>query len=218
MGGESGLIIRSALLKDIDFIIETIFQAEKSGTDICALLSLWNCDESQLRIYLRAILEEEIDGTEWSISSFVVAEISNEVVGAFAGWIEGENEWELSSSTLKANLMKANLPMEIILNMSNFQREIASIYLDRTFGSLQLEYAFVLPQFQGMAIIGKIIDFICTKNKGVQMSEVQVFSNNVSAIRAYEKMGFVRTFETALIDGENNIFPNNVKWKLTKYL
>lgn len=218
MGGESDLIIRSARLTDIDFIIEAIIQAEKSGTEICALLSLWNCSESQLKFYLRAILEEEIDGTEWSISSFVVAENAGQVVGAFAGWVEGENEWELSSSILKANLMKANMPIEIIVDMAKFQREIESIHLDRTPGTLQLEYAFVLPQCKGRGIIGKIIEYIIEKNNKVPSVEVQLFSNNNSAYRAYSKLGFVRTFESTLIDDAKKIFPDNVKWKLIKKL
>lgn len=216
MGAGEDIIIRNAVIADIDFIIETIVQAEKSGTSRCALLHFWNCNESQLKEYLRLFLEEEIEGTEWSMDSFVIAENGGRPVGAFGGWIESENEWGLTSSTLKANLMKACLPIDVILEMSKFQREIQSVQIPRTPGALQLEYAYVIPGFQGKGIIQRIVDFICSRYANWNVAEVQVFANNASAIQAYSKLGFVRTFETNGQAGNTEIFPYSIKLKMTK--
>jgi ribosomal protein S18 acetylase RimI-like enzyme len=222
MGRKEDINVRPAVPADIPFLIETIIQAEKSGTGQCALLELWSCDESQLREYLRNILEEEIEGTEWSIQSFFVAEKSGQVIGAFAGWIEGRNEWDLSSSTLKANLMKACLPIEVIIGMSSFQEEIQAISIPRTKGTLQLEYAYVLPEFQGQGVIQMIIEAIMNRSltevtEGVGAeAEVQVFANNQPAIRAYSKLGFVCTFETIGNAKAAAIFPCDVKYKMTR--
>ena len=220
MGRNEDINVRPAVPADIPFLIETIIQAEKSGTGQCALLELWSCDESQLREYLRYILEEEIEGTEWSLQSFFVAEKSGLVIGAFAGWIEGRNEWDLSSSTLKANLMKASLPIEVIIGMSRFQEEIQAISIPRTKGTLQLEYAYVLPEFQGQGVIQMIVEEIMKHSlnnlaEGAE-AEVQVFSNNDPAIRAYAKLGFVRTFETNGYAKAAAIFPCDVKCKMTR--
>ncbi|MEN9948119.1 MAG: hypothetical protein RL106_942 [Bacteroidota bacterium] len=216
MGRGEDIIIRIATKADSDFIIEAILQAEKSGTDRCALLKLWNCNENQLRTYLRSILDEEIDGTEWSIDNFVIAESSGHSIGAFAGWIEGENEWGLSSSTLKANLMKACLPIDVIVKMSHFQTEIQAVQIPRTQGALQLEYAYVVPGFQGKGVIQRIVEFIFHRYGNWSLAEVQVFANNSPAIQAYSKLGFVRTFETKPTIEDLGIFPYPIKLKMTK--
>ena len=92
------ITIRRAAIKDMDFLVDTIVAAEKSGTDNFGLAKLFELSEGEMRTYIKAMLEEEIDGCEFSVSSFLVAEVDEKVVAAFAGWIEGQNEDELPSS------------------------------------------------------------------------------------------------------------------------
>ncbi len=223
MGEEAlEIAIRNATIDDIPFLVETIIQAERSGTNRCALLQLFQCTESELRGYLGLFLEEEMPGCEWSLDSFMIAEFNGNPVAAFGGWTEGFNEWDLSSTILKANLMKAHLPMHVIQGMQAFQSQIQSIAIPRSHGAFQLEYAYVVPSEQGQGIIGKLVEALI--NRAIKRQspfsevEVHVFSENKPAIRAYEKLGFVCIFETEPNMEKDFIFPFNRKLKMTKKL
>ena len=67
------LIIRPATLDDVEFIATTIIEAEKSSTDKIGPANYFGISESDYRNYLIQMLEEEIDGCELSISSFLIA-------------------------------------------------------------------------------------------------------------------------------------------------
>lgn len=220
MGEILDIVIRNATNQDIPFLVETIIQAERSGTDRCALIQLFQCTETELRNYLTLFLQEDMKGCEWSVDSFMIAEHIGNTVGAFGAWIEGQNEWDLSSATLKSNLMKAHLPITVIQGLLNFQSQLVSVAIPRNKGALQLEYAFVVPHAQGQGIVGKLIEHLVIRAEQSQSEfsaiEVQVFSENRSAVRAYEKLGFVCTFETEPNEVENYIFPFNRKIKMTK--
>ncbi|MEY4329642.1 MAG: hypothetical protein RL609_390 [Bacteroidota bacterium] len=220
MGEVLEVAIRNATDQDIPFIVETIIQAERSGTQRCALIQLFQCTETELRNYLTLFLKEEMTGCEWSVDSFMIAEYDGNPVGAFGAWIEGQNEWDLSSVMLKSNLMKAHLPITVIQGMLNFQSQIVSVAIPRNKGALQLEYAYVVPHAQGKGIVGKLIEHLVLRaeqsHSEFSAIEVQVFSDNRSAVRAYEKLGFVCTFETEPNEVENLIFPFNRKIKMTK--
>ena len=60
---------------DIPFLIDTIIEAEKSGTDHCGLGNLLGLPESEIRIGLAKILREEIEGCEFSTTEFAVKTI-----------------------------------------------------------------------------------------------------------------------------------------------
>ena len=61
---------RKATLNDVDFLVDTIVAAEKSGTDNFGLAKLFELSEDEMRSYIKAMLEEEVDGCEFSVSSF----------------------------------------------------------------------------------------------------------------------------------------------------
>ena len=70
----SNYIIRPATINDVPFLAKTIFEAEKSGSSKIGLANTFNLTENELNNYLIQILDEEIDGCEFSISSFVIVE------------------------------------------------------------------------------------------------------------------------------------------------
>ena len=107
---ESKYIFRKATVDDVGFLVDVIVNAEKSGTDKFGLANLFGISEQEARNIISELLEEEIDGCEFSISSFVVAEYDGVPVSAFAGWIEGENEDDMPSGLLKSNLLAYYLP------------------------------------------------------------------------------------------------------------
>ena len=184
--------IRKATLNDIDFLVDTIVAAEKSGTDNFGLSKLFDLSEDEMRSYIKAMLEEEVDGCEFSVSSFLVAEHQGKVVSAFAGWVEGQNEDELPSAILKSNLVGYCLPVGNVLKSQSKMEIVKPLQIEREEGTYQLEYSFTNLDYQGKGIMGAIIEAHIQQavSFGAKKVQVHVFENNPAAITTYEKEGF----------------------------
>ncbi len=222
MINDNSCSFRIATKHDIDFIVLTILEAEKSGSDKIGLANVFNLSETELRDYLIKILEEEEEGCEFSIDSFIVAEVDNKPVAAFAGWIEGENEYNQPSPILKSNLISFHFPKDKIKESSknSFVKEIK---IERELSTLQLEYAFVDEEHRGKGLINAIIEELLKgaklKNSNLKKSQVQVFGNNHGAIKVYERSGYsikkiVKSQNTEIL----NYFPYNEKILMEKEL
>lgn len=192
LSDNSDVMINAATLDDISFIVDTIVAAEKSGTDHFGLARMFGLDESTMKRYLAIMLEEEIDGCELSVSSFLVARYNGKPVAAFAGWIEGENEENKPSSFLKSSLLTCVLPSECMLHVQQNKDLVKPFQIEREKGAYQLEYSYTLPEYRRrnlmMAIVNEHVKHALSA--GTKKIQVHVFANNDSAIRTYSKCGF----------------------------
>lgn len=215
------VIIRRATINDIDFLTDTIVAAEKSDTDNFGLAKLFELSEEEMRECIKAILGEEIEGCEFSVSSFLVAEKHGKIVSAFAGWIEGQNEDELPSAILKSNLVGYCLPIENVKSSQNKSDIVRPLQIEREEGTYQLEYSYTLPNYRGQGILGAIIEAHEKEAKanGVSKIQVHVFDNNPAAIKSYEKKGFkeTRRFESCHPE-TSSYFPSNVELLMEKHI
>ena len=213
------VIIRRATIEDIDFLVDTIVSAEKSGTNNFGLAKLFDITEEEMRMFIRAILDEEIDGCEFSVSSFIVAEIRGKVVSAFAGWVEGQNEDGLPSAILKSNLIGYCLPLENVKKSQAKYDIVRPLQIEREEGTYQLEYSYTLPDYRGKGFLGRIIGAHekIALSIGVKKIQVHVFDNNPAAIKSYENNGFavVRRFESDNPE-TSSFFPSNVELLMEK--
>jgi ribosomal protein S18 acetylase RimI-like enzyme len=185
-------IIRTATVKDIPFLVETVINAEKSGTDILSYTTVFGLSEDETRKVLTAMFEEEIDGGELSVSSFMVAEIEGKVVSALSGWIEcacGD-----TSYFLKRNLISYCMPKENIENSVKAKDILRDIYIEREPNTIQLEYFFTDPEYRNLGIFNQLLYVIIEKlykeNPDVQFIDVQVFEGNTACIKTLLKNGF----------------------------
>ncbi len=187
-----GFTFRQATLEDTSFLVETIVQAEKSGTDIFTYNSIFGLSENEARKYLTAMLEEEVDGCELSVSSFFVAEFEDKVVAALSSWIEGSEG--ISSSELKGNLMSYVLPLEAIKRAASIKPIVNQIHIDYKHGTIQKGAGYVISEFRNRKLFGlltdKLIEHLVSINPKVSEVYTHVFSNNTPAIRANQKIGF----------------------------
>ena len=187
--------IRLATLEDISFLVKAIIEAEKSGTSKLGLATLFQLTEAEVGCYLAKILEEEIDGCEFSVSSFLLATLHGEPVAAMAGWLEGENEDKMPSALLKANLLSYVLPSEKLIAASTLSSQLKDIQIDREINTYQIEYVYVSPLHRGQGLTQKLIEAhkekgLSENNSGMNKMQVQAFANNQRAIKTYEKKGF----------------------------
>ena len=187
-------VIREANLNDIDFIVEIIIQAEKSGTDKLGLATLLGLTEEQVREFLYRVLEEEVDGCEFSINRFLLAEVDCIPVGGVCGWIEGMNEENMPSALLKANVLSCVLSVENLEYICNLSSIIEGIQITREVGTYQIEYVYVVPEYRRRGIIRSLLQAHIEKGlnekESLEKVQVQVFADNLEAIKAYTKSGF----------------------------
>lgn len=187
---------RVANVLDIKFLSKVIVEAEKSGSDKIGLAKVFNLTESELQKYLIEMLNEEIEGCEFYYCNFIIAEFNGQPVAAFGGWIENENENNQPSAILKSNLIGFVFPKEKLIEFKNNQELLKDLVVKREPYTHQLEFAFVDVNHRGKGLIIEIIDELLkvakSKNPNVDKSQVQVFENNISAIKAYERAGYYK--------------------------
>lgn len=215
------LIIRKAILSDAEFIATTIVEAEKSGTNRLGTANYFEITEDEYRNYLIQMLEEEIDGCEISLSSFVVAEYEGMPVAARGGWLECDNEDNMPSALLKANLFGYVLPKEKLLIGQSKYEIVKDIQIDREPGTYQLENSFTKEEFRGNHIMGKLDAFHIdiAKEKGVKKIQAHVFLNNEQSMRACERSGFkIVKHYVSNHPKTKDYYPDNIMVLLERYL
>jgi ribosomal protein S18 acetylase RimI-like enzyme len=186
-------IIRNAVAADADFIADAIIAAEKGETRRLSLGTLFNLPEAEIKKLLIQCLDEESSGCEFSLNSFLITEHAGEPIAAMAGWIENF-ETNIASRTIKTNLMRFVFPKESILNAYSKSDIIKDLLIEREKNTLQVEYVYTSNEYRGKGLAGNLIDehiaLSLVRCPGLIKAQVQVFKNNGSAIKLYERSGF----------------------------
>ena len=212
--------IRKATLGDVAFIAEVIVGAEKSMTDKLGLGTIFDLSEERLKQLLISMLEEEVDGCEFSLSSFFVTLNKGKTVAAMGGWLEGYYD-NIPSSLIKSNLISYFFSREKILKAQEKSEIIKGLQLEREKGTYQLEYVYVDPDHRGKELTKYLQEahFAYAKQlyPGIKKVQAQEFESNLSSIRTLEKAGFKLAKKHVSYD-ENilNYLPFNVKVLMEK--
>lgn len=196
----SATTIRQAVPSDIPFLVEACLAAEKSGGEHAPIARIFGLGEAEIRPLLHLLFEEGIDGCEFSVSSFLIAERDGDAAGAVAAWVEGVAEDGLPSSLLRANLIGFTFPADAIAAMRENGPAIAPLQLARTPQSLQIEYVYTAAAHRGHGLASLLIEEHIRRvdPSSVTMVQVQVFEHNLPAIHIYTALGFrcVRSVHT----------------------
>lgn len=189
----SEYLFRPATINDVSFLADVIIAAEKSNSDKLSFSTLFNVPEDKAKSLVISMLEEEVDGCELSISSFLIAEKDGEAAGAFGAWIERFDE-SAASGILKSNLIGFTFgrdSIEFLMTKSHLVKELVT---EREPMALQLEYLFVPVKHRGKGIADGLIQRLIAKGiqtyPGLKKVQVQVFKNNKPAVKLYERNGF----------------------------
>ncbi|GAB6283342.1 MAG: hypothetical protein STSR0008_21050 [Ignavibacterium sp.] len=206
--------IRKAEEKDVDFIIETIIEAEKSGTDKIVSCGLFLLTEEELRKILKEILLKDVEDYEYSLTGFLVAEYENNLIGALGSWIEELNE--VPSSIIKANILIPYLDIQNLNIIKNRLKKLNNFGIKREKGAIQLEYGYVIPEFRRRNVFTKLIKENIKKHFNGHLNpnkvETILLKDNYKSFNCYQKLKFDVTFETKTDDEELKIiFPYATK-------
>ncbi|MEI6764162.1 MAG: GNAT family N-acetyltransferase [Bacteroidota bacterium] len=216
----SEYIIRRAILADIDFLVETIIEAEKSGTEVLTYSTIFGLSYDETKRAIDSMLREDIEGCELSMSGFAIAEKNNEIAAAMCAWVEGAEG--ISSTILKGNLLGFVLPAEALIKARSVSHIVAPLTIEFTPGSLCIGLVYVNAMHRGKNLVNELLQFHIQKAVATHsISDVciQVFANNVAAIKAYSKVGFeyTRVCEV-LTEGIDKLLPSGKKVLMTKFI
>jgi ribosomal protein S18 acetylase RimI-like enzyme len=215
------LILRQAIETDIEFIIETIIEAEKSHTDKLSYSSIFSLTIEEVKSHLKNILLLDFPGQELCYSQYLIAEFDNSIAGACCAWIEAEDD--LESAVIKGNLLLTELGGERITSAKKYFPMLHQINIEREPATLQIVNAYVKPEFRGKGIIGKLIlqhiDNYSKKNPNLKKVQLRPIKTNPQACRAYEKIGFQFVLEKTIDDKSAlDILPSDTKILMEKIL
>lgn len=214
---------RKACIWDADFLADVIIGAEKSFTNNLGLAKFFELSEEKVRELIIKMLQEEIDGCEFSVSSFFIALYKEKPVGAVGGWLEGF-DGRAPSNMIKSNLISFIFPKE---NVAKAQVKLAIIkemlQIERPLGTYQIEYGYVDNDHRGKRITNKLMDlhFAYAKQLDPNVTQVQVscFETNQTSIKMHQKNGF-QIIDRFVCDNQEILeyLPFNVKILLEKII
>jgi GNAT superfamily N-acetyltransferase len=192
METQTGIQIRNAVDSDIEFIIETIVQAEKGKGISISYCKLFKIDEPEFRNALRKILLEKIGNFEFSLANFKIAEVNGIKAGAYGAWLEGEDG--ISSGILKISALKTFLKKENIIHYKLSAAVVDEISIRRQAGTIQFESIYIVEQFRGHNIGRKLVNALLSdltrKHPDVKAAHVQLIKQNSVSLQAHQKYGF----------------------------
>ena len=217
----SEIHIRNADISDIDFIIETIVQAEKGNGENISYCKLFNIKEIEFREVLKKILEAGINNFEFSLSNFKIAIVNSKKVSAYGAWLEGLEG--IPSGMLKISAFRSFLNKE---NMSHFKSNSTvtdEISIKRQPGTFQFESIYVIDKYRGKNIgnllVQSVLNDLMIKHPSVTRAQVQLIKQNSVSLQAHIRYGFQIIEEKTSSNPEIfNFFSGNTRVLMEKKL
>ncbi len=186
------LTFRQATFKDVDFIIQAIIEAEKSGSDKISYCTLFDLSLENLQTALKEILSEDFEGQQLCVSGFQIAAIEGKNVGTCCTWIEGFEG--MSSAIITGSLLGEYFPQINFQIGAEKSELLKTMSIEREKGTLQIESVFTLPEFRGKGIFRELlkqhIKNQLIKKPDLNKAQIILAESNKEALAAYQKSGF----------------------------
>ncbi len=186
-------LIRKAVAADIPFLADAIIAAEKGNTDKLSFSTLFNLSEKQVREYFISMLQEDVDGCEFSLSTYLVCEYNSAPVASMGAWIECFGN-TLPSKILKSNLINFTFCKESIAFLKSKSEIIKDILAEREPMTLQYEYAYTSPDHRGARLADSLLkkheELALSVYPGIKKFQTQIFKINSPSLKFVEARGF----------------------------
>jgi len=189
------LIIRPAAPTDLDFIVAGVMQAERTSLPAVTTYEVFfglSCEEaaSFVRSTLLTVGAAE---HPLSLASFVVAESGGQLLGMCSAWCEAAPPSGAVTSIYLSRFLGADRWRKALGNV----RVLSAASPTRSPGSIQVESVYVAEAARGIGLAARVLDAACNHARArnqaaTDRTEIQFFSENTTAERAYIKGGFRR--------------------------
>lgn len=191
----SRLKFRSAKPDDVDFVIECIIEAEKSGTNKINTCGIFNLTEMKWREILRNILLEDIPGYDFSLSGFMLAELDGIPVCAQGAWYSGNVE--IDAGLIKTSMFMEYMPEENFNIDPDIFDIVKALTIKRDHGMIQLEFSYTVPRLRRNGIFTRTLIETLRKNynenPGAKMVQTVLFRDNYKIFNILHRLGFEYT-------------------------
>lgn len=187
------VVITPAGPEDLEIVLDTIIEAEKSGSEIISSCLIFEMSEQEYRELITTILLENHEDYEFSLSGFLVAKYKDENIGALGSWIESKGG--IDSSIIKANALFTTMDRDKLIAVQPNLKTLRGTSFSRTPGALQLEYAYVKPEYRRKGVFtklirGQIARYLKTES-ALNAAEAVLFKENYKSYTCYGKLNFV---------------------------
>lgn len=186
-------LIRKPLRSDLPFLADAVIAAERGISDKCNYSTLFNLSIEEVKELIIKMFEEEVDGCEFSLSSYLVTEYNKEPVAAFGAWIECL-DGTMPSSILKSNLINYTFKKESVEFLKTKMDIVKELVAEREPLSLQFEYLYVSESHRGKSLAHDLINKHEENAKiiypSLKKGQFQLFGNNTRIINLFGKHGY----------------------------
>ena len=216
----SEYLIRKAKPSDIPFLADVVIASEKAMSDRLSFTTLFNKPEEEVKQLIIQMFEEEVDGCELSLSSFIVTEFEGQPISGSGAWIEGFNG-NMPSGILKSNLISYTFGKESIEYLKTKSHIVKDVMIDREPMTLQLEYFHIKNEHLGKGLddllMKRIEENALAEYPELKKVQYQIFKNSVFSIKILLRHGF-RIVGSYKSDNDDifDYLPFNVKLLMEK--
>jgi hypothetical protein len=192
MKAASEILFRKANHADIPFLIDTIVEAEKSGSDIFSYSNIFEISENDIRNIFADILAEDVQGQELCVSDYLIAESDGKLAGAVAAWIEGENGQP--SRMIKATLLNYFFPKGSMEKAQTKRKYLDQMNFHPDMGIIVVDIGLTVPAFRGQGILAKLMleqnRLLHERRPDIKISQTHVLKTNPVSYKICIKIGY----------------------------
>jgi GNAT superfamily N-acetyltransferase len=196
--------VRQAEEKDIPFVIEAIFESEKSGADVITSCRIFQFTEEKFKEILTDVLAQNIEHYDYYLSGFAVAELNGESIGALGSWLEGKDD--TASGIIKASAFFPYFDKSMIKSINANTRVVKGLSFNREKGTLQLEHGYVVEKYRRKGVFTKLLAESITRNykkyNGFPKVQGILLKDNYKSFNVHSKFGYVVAEEKTIDDPE----------------
>lgn len=208
------LKFRMATPDDVDFVIDCVIEAEKSGTQTINTCRIFNLTEQEWRDILRKILLDDIPDYDFWLSNYLIAELDGRPVCAQGAWFEGKTG--TASSVIKTSMMMEYIPKDKFVLDLKTAKFVKALSIKREAGKVQLEHAYTVPDLRRRGIhtqtVIEIMKRTFDQNPPATMIQTIFFKQNCNTYNECIKLGFEPVLEKGVDDPEIlNIFAHKTR-------
>lgn len=204
------------------FIIQTILEAEKSGTNQIISCQLFNLSESAYRKFLSNTLLEDIPDWELGLSQYKVLLSGGVPCGALCGWVEKRNGTLSQIHRLNAyHILMPKPNMDFYLSGPSWFA--SQLEIPRKPNTIQTESIYIAPAHRGKGfakiLANAVITDLASANPEVVMAQGQLFAQNELSLSIHQKLGYTIADKRCIeVPEVLNFFPGNTKLLIEKTL
>lgn len=204
------ITIRKAEQKDCQFLATIILLAESTGFEITSYAKMFGKTNEELLPVFKKIINNETEGHPLTYKSFMVACVDGIPASAISVYREGEfgHSTHLMTGALMTGFDKKSVALAFCFLKNN-----AELNISKKNNSLQIDCVATLPEYRGMGLLKQLLTEAERTASEFQAHEIQiqVWKQNETAVKAYEKAGYKIVEE--MISAANN---KNGKVLMTK--